>query len=63
MQTTGSNPKAMSGKGPAKAKPTTRKPMTKDKVIKGSNKNSGAGYSEDDGGSVTKSMPKKKSKK
>jgi len=62
MQTTGSNPKAMSGKGPAKAKPTTRKPMAKDKVIKGSNKHSGAGYSEDDGGSAPAKKPAKKKK-
>lgn len=60
MQTTGSNPKAMSGKAPSKSKATTRKPA---KIIKGSNKNSGAGYSEDDGGSVTKAMPKKKKAK
>ena len=58
LMNTGSNPKAMAGKskGPSKSKPTSR-------VIKGSNKNSGAGYSEDDGGSVTKAPAKKKSKK
>lgn len=57
---TGSNPKAMSGKGPTKAKAATRKPA---KVIKGSSKNSGAGYSEDDGGSVTKVAKKPMKKK
>ena len=60
MINTGSNPKAMAGKGPSKGKAATRKPA---KVIKGSNKNSGAGYSEDDGGSVTKAVKKPAKKK
>jgi len=33
MHTTGSNPKAMSGKGPSKSKATTRKPMAKGKTV------------------------------
>ena len=57
---TSSNPKAISGKKPT---PTKSKPTSK--VIKGSNKNSGAGYSEDDGGSAPvakKKAPVKKTK-
>ena len=51
---TGSMPKTK--QGPSKSKPTSR-------TIKGSNKNSGAGYSEDDGGSVTKAVKKPAKKK